>query len=574
MRQKLAELARAASGWTILDFGRAIEQVLGISAEELHLHWRSSMHEKYTAQVGALGELREGEELAGTGFSNMWPEFSPDGKKLAFLSSLKRHYGSHSLVIRDLESEEDEIVVPRVSTSSISWSANGGKLLFVRKDAADKYGSRQADVYELDLDDRDVGFVPKLLATVPGMLSGYSIERLRRISTGLRGFYPRYSPDGNWIAFVRNQGTNNNLGLLSADGEEIRFLTEIADGTQLYTPRWSPDGRFLVFSIGRDGRRDIGMVEVANLQRQLLASTEPVMLDPPRIELIVNTPATDRDPVFTRDGSGVLFASDINGIFNIFRLDLRTREVSQLTNVKGGALAPTEGLDGDVAFAAYGAEGFQIRHLNVSEAVSSPGFPQNSSEPQMDPVRTSSARVSISEPYRIDFLKSAILPRVMIDEGEIKPGLYLGTGDVLGRQSIFAGIAAAPANGDRDLFLIYELKKWRPTLFAEFFHQRRHASRGDSSEARDAVINAVNFNLNQVSLGLRGNLGRPNELAVFLTYDRYDASIEFDFFVPKRDGTLGFDLEKQNRSDTPTSTASILGSPTDTTASRAGKTAI
>ncbi len=543
--QKLAELARAASGWTVLDFGGAIEQVLGISAEELHLHWRSTMHERYTAQVGSLGKLREGEELAGTGFSNMWPEFSPDGKKLAFLSSLKRHYGSHSLVIRDLESEEDEIVVPRVSTSSISWSANGRKLLFVRKDAADKYGSRQADIYELDLDDREVGLVPELLATVPGILSGYSIERLRRISTGLRSFYPRYSPDGNWIAFVRNQGTNNNLGLLSADGEEIRYLTEIEDGTQLYTPRWSPDGRLLVFSIGRDGRRDIGMVEVANIQRQLLASTEPVALDPPGIELIVNTTATDRDPVFTRDGKGVLFASDINGIFNIYRIDLRTRDVSQLTNVKGGALAPTEGLGGDVAFVAYNAEGYRIRQLNLAEAVLSPDFPRNASESQIDPVRASPARASISEPYRIDFLNSAILPRLMIDEGKIKPGLYLGTGDVLGRQNIFAGAAVAPANGDRDLFLIYELKKWRPTLFAEFFHQRRHASRGDSSEARDAVINAVNFNLNQVSLGLRGNLGRPNELAVSLTYDRYDASIEFDFFVPKRDGTLGFDLEKQ-----------------------------
>ena len=202
-------------------------------------------------------------------------------------------------------------------------------------------------------------------------------------------------------------------------------------------------------------------------------------------------------------------------------------------------------MGGDVAFVAYNAEGYRIRQLNLAEAVLSPDFPQNASESQIDPVRVSPARASISEPYRIDFLNSAILPRLMIDEGKIKPGLYVGTGDVLGRQNIFAGAAVAPANGDRDLFLIYELKKWRPTLFAEFFHQRRHASRGDSSQARDAVINAVNFNLNQVSLGLRGNLGRPNELAVSLTYDRYDASIEFDFFVPKRDGTLGFDLEKQ-----------------------------
>ena len=541
---KLPELARAAGQWPGLDFGGSIEQVLGVPAQELHRNWRDSMHESYKTQIEALGVLREGEPLAITGFSNMWPQYSPDGTKLAFLSSLKRHYGFHSLVIRDLESEEDEVVVPRVSSSSISWAPNGTKLLFVRKDRADRYGSRQADVYEVNLDDLNVGLATELLATVPGILTGYSVERLRRITTGLRGFYPRYSPDGNWIAFVHNEGTNNNLGLLSTDGAEIRYLTEFEDGTQLYTPRWSPDGRSLVFSIGREGRRDIGRLDVKGLELQLLASIEPIVDQLPKIELIVTTEGTDRDPVFTRDGEGILFASDFTGIFNIYRMDLSSGAVDQVTNVMGGALAPTEAPNGKIAFVSYGPDGYEIRQIDPDSSLAAKNFPVVR-EVVIDPIKVSERQLPASDPYRIDFLKSAILPRLIIDEGHIKPGLYIGTSDVLRRQNIFAGLAAAPANGDRDIFMIYELKKWRPTFFAEFFHQRRHSTRGDSSEARDAIIKAVNFNLNQLSVGLRGNLGRANEVSVGLTYDRYDASIEFDFFVPKRDGTLGFELQKQ-----------------------------
>ena len=150
-----------------------------------------------------------------------------------------------------------------------------------------------------------------------------------------------------------------------------------------------------------------------------------------------------------------------------------------------------------------------------------------------------------SRPSGIAFLKTALLPRLMVDEGRLKLGTYAGGGDALGRQNIFAGAAVAPANGDRDLFALYEFRQWRPTLFVEFFHQRRYSSRGDSSAARAAVVNGVKFNLNRVSAGLRGKLGRSAELSLSATYDRYDASVEYDAFVPRQDGGLGFERVEQ-----------------------------
>ena len=157
---------------------------------------------------------------------------------------------------------------------------------------------------------------------------------------------------------------------------------------------------------------------------------------------------------------------------------------------------------------------------------------------------------SAPQAYGIDYLKTGILPRLLVDEGYFKAGAYLSAGDVLNRQSVFAGGAIAPTNADRDLFAIYEFKGFRPTLFLELFNQRRHSARGDitsDSEARDIVVTGVNYSLSQLSVGVRGKLGRHGELTASATYDRYDASVESDCLVckAKGDGQVGFERTRQ-----------------------------
>ena len=62
-----------------------------------------------SSQIAALGPLREGELVANTGFSNMRPRISRDGTRLAYLSTQKQHYGPHLLVVRDIESGDEEM---------------------------------------------------------------------------------------------------------------------------------------------------------------------------------------------------------------------------------------------------------------------------------------------------------------------------------------------------------------------------------------------------------------------------------------------------------------------------------
>ncbi|HKN82272.1 MAG TPA: S9 family peptidase [Pyrinomonadaceae bacterium] len=59
---------------------------------------------------------------------------------------------------------------------------------------------------------------------------------------------PKWSPDGNWIAFTSTRKDNkNNLYLLSLNGGEAEPLTEVKSGITNFD--WSPDGRSIAFTM-------------------------------------------------------------------------------------------------------------------------------------------------------------------------------------------------------------------------------------------------------------------------------------------------------------------------------------
>jgi dipeptidyl aminopeptidase/acylaminoacyl peptidase len=59
---------------------------------------------------------------------------------------------------------------------------------------------------------------------------------------------PKWSPDGNWIAFTSNRKDNkSNLYLLSVNGGEAEPLTEVKSAVGNF--EWSPDGRSIAFTM-------------------------------------------------------------------------------------------------------------------------------------------------------------------------------------------------------------------------------------------------------------------------------------------------------------------------------------
>lgn len=65
---------------------------------------------------------------------------------------------------------------------------------------------------------------------------------------------PKWSPDGNWIAFTSNRKDNkNDLYVLRATGGEAEQMTELKSGISDFD--WSPDGKWIAYTMS-DARSD------------------------------------------------------------------------------------------------------------------------------------------------------------------------------------------------------------------------------------------------------------------------------------------------------------------------------
>ena len=77
-----------------------------------------------------------------------------------------------------------------------------------------------------------------------GMIYAYDLETgaLQELTNG---FDPAISPDGTTVAFVRDGGAAG-LYLIGSDGGDERLI--FGERGQLSSPKWSPDGQWIVFS--------------------------------------------------------------------------------------------------------------------------------------------------------------------------------------------------------------------------------------------------------------------------------------------------------------------------------------
>src|SRR5687768_15282967 len=114
---------------------------------------------------------------------------------------------------------------------------------------------RTASDPQISPDGRRVAFVVTTLSTEKDeYLSNVWVTETdgstepRRLTTGpKRDTFPRWSPDGKWLAFVseREPKKKGQLYVLPSDGGEPVRLTDLKNGVS--NPQWSPDGTRLAF---------------------------------------------------------------------------------------------------------------------------------------------------------------------------------------------------------------------------------------------------------------------------------------------------------------------------------------
>jgi eukaryotic-like serine/threonine-protein kinase len=151
--------------------------------------------------------------------------------------------------------------------------------------------------------------------------------------------FPSWSPDGSRLAFVlQKQAGPEALATSGADGSDLRVIFKSDDVYPfLASPSWSPDGALLAFTRSRGGiNRDLWTVPAQG------GAATPLTKDAPGV-------GSD-SPVFTPDGRGVVHRSNRGGASNLWWQPLAAKAPVQLTTGPGPDVSPSISRNGVIAF--------------------------------------------------------------------------------------------------------------------------------------------------------------------------------------------------------------------------------
>ena len=571
---KLAEISRNLASLTEVSIDGAIRRAVGRRGADVYNDWRAAVRADYLSRTSRIrsnvvegepvkfdstgavvdpGEIQKIESMmsrdelphspggmswpccrfdAMTGFANLYPVFSPDGKKFAYVSAKGGDYfGLSSLYVYDVETGKEALVRPGVRTSP-AWSPDGSALYYAKSTRDNPHWYLQFDIYRFDLKE----------------------AKETRITYGRRALQPSVSPDGRSLAYVVNADGTTNLAVADVDGKNERVITPYAEGEQVYNPKWSPSGDRLVFDYSiKDGRSIMEVRPDGTGLRTLIEGSDT------------------RTGVFTPDGGRVVFSSDRTGIFNLYSYDVATGATRQITNVLGGAFYPTVNASGDIIYAAYTSLGYKIYRIPAAVPLAPgdyayepaggsggipPGLPAEpapAGTPQFDWAAlrayddTHVAAPDV-KPYKNVFTSVTYVPFLRIDNYNprnqaldlIKPGLYLFSNDVLERLGFFAG-AAINRQLERDLFLQFFYRDKIPLLYwlgiepqasLEVYNVSRKTGNEISLPAETIPV-SVTYDLLEFDFALNGPfLSQFNNLEFRYTHSRYTSIID-NFIDPE-----------------------------------------
>ncbi len=181
------------------------------------------------------------DQVAGSSFREVFPQFSPDGKRLVFYSNRGGSVQIWTANADGSEAAQLTSMLPTATTGSPRWSPDGRRVVF------DSDAGGHNAIYETSAD----GGQPRLLTVDPsntfaasyapdGSTIYFSSNRSGRIEvwrqplsggdaqqvTRNGGNSPVLSPDGQWVYFAKDDGRQGLWRIPSAGGDEQRVTPD------------------------------------------------------------------------------------------------------------------------------------------------------------------------------------------------------------------------------------------------------------------------------------------------------------------------------------------------------------
>lgn len=448
---------------------KAIENVIGVSGEDVYEDFRSNLEIRYNMLSSSI-EINpvEGKQIQKEGTTNIFPKWHPRKNGFAYLSNKNNDFFSQTdLFYFDLDLLEETKLRSGVH-SAPTWHPNGEIIYYSKKPKfPNKHGSKFYDIYSYEIE----------------------TETEDRLTIDSRGFNPVFIEKDSSIAYLSTYDGGQDIFILDLKSMESRKVSDFTDRPILSHLTYDKLSYSLFFDITTHHYRNIGKLD--------LESSE--------ISIDLNHPHYDERNMTISDDSAKVFSMDRSGIFNLYYINHNENTFGYITNLTGGAFMPDFSKDGRILYSMYKNGAYTIALLDSINPIAEDfvGYSQNYyknnanfSEPIMEQNPTEAS------PYMDQFPNMFIMPKVMMDYGTLKPGFYFYSSEVINRLSVFGG-ASLNQLKDVDLFFIFDFKRFYPTLFFETFYLTRNTTDNSKYQGIYDIQDDIKFRLVQFRSGLK-----------------------------------------------------------------------